>query len=336
MRCLFVPLALVVTTALAGCTAPGAERPASLTATPVPSGPPRLIVAISVDQYSADLFAQYRPHYRYGLARLTAGAVFPSGYQSHAATETCPGHATLLTGNRPARTGIIANNWYEPGGPRGTKPVYCAEDDRNPASSSRNPVVSAYHLKVPTLGEYMKASDPRSRNVAVSAKDRAVMMMGGHTIDAAYWWKGAGFVTLAGRDLGPAALTQNAVITATLKVGAPALAAPAWCAPTDRGVALGTKGSTGQGRFALPALASEAKAPDIFRISPRMDAATIDLANGLVDELALGVIYDDPRPTYEAGVIEERAKASAGKEPNLAKLLAKGQTWTVTEHGPEL
>ena len=52
--------------------------------------------------------------------------------------------------------------------------------------------------------------------------------------------------------------------------------------------------------------------------------------------MALGVIYDDPRPTYEAGVIEERAKASAGKEPNLAKLLAKGQTWTVTEHGPEL
>ena len=52
--------------------------------------------------------------------------------------------------------------------------------------------------------------------------------------------------------------------------------------------------------------------------------------------MALGVIYDDPRPTYEAGVIEERTKASAGKEPNLAKLLAKGQTWTVTEHGPEL
>ena len=288
MRCLFVPLALVVTAALAGCAAPGAEQPASLSTAPAPTGPPRLIMAIAVDQYSADLFAQYRPHFRYGLARLTGGAVFPSGYQSHAATETCPGHSTLLTGNRPARTGIIANNWYEPAGPRGTKPIYCAEDDRNPASTSRNPVVSAYHLKVPTLGEYMKAADPRSRNVAVSAKDRAVMMMGGHTIDAAYWWKGAGFVTLAGRDLAPAALAQNAAITATLKVGAPALAAPAWCGPTDRSVALGTSASTGQGRYALPALAGEARAPDLFRISPRMDAATVDLANALVDELALG------------------------------------------------
>ncbi len=288
MRRLFVPMALLVTAALSGCVAAGGDRPARLAAAPAPTGPPRLIVAIAVDQYSADLFAQYRPNYRYGLARLTAGAVFPSGYQSHAATETCPGHATLLTGDRPARTGIIANNWYEPGSPRGAKPIYCAEDDRNPASTSRNPVVSAYHLKVPTLGEYMKAADPRSRNVAVSAKDRAVMMMGGHTIDAAYWWKGAGFVTLAGRDLAPAALRQNAAISATLKTGAPALAAPAWCNPVDRAVALGAKGYTGQGRFMLPALAGEARTPDMFRISPRMDAATIDLANGLVDELGLG------------------------------------------------
>ena len=288
MRHLFVPLALLVTTGLAACAGSNADKPQTLATAPAPTGPPRLIVAISVDQYSADLFAQYRPTFRYGLARLTQGAVFPSGFQSHAATETCPGHSTLLTGDHPARTGIIANNWFEPGGPRGAKPIYCAEDDRDPASSSRNPVVSAYHLKVPTLGEYMKAADARSRNVAVSAKDRAVMMMGGHNIDAAYWWKGAGFVTLAGRALAPAATAQNVAVTATLKSGAPAFAAPAWCSAADHAVALQPKGVAGQGRFALPALATEARAPDLFRISPRMDAATVDLANGLVDELGLG------------------------------------------------
>ena len=52
--------------------------------------------------------------------------------------------------------------------------------------------------------------------------------------------------------------------------------------------------------------------------------------------MALGVLYDDPRPTFEGAVMAERAKATAGKEPNLAKLLAKGQTWTVTEGGPDL
>ena len=44
---------------------------------------------------------------------------------------------------------------------------------------------------------------------------------------------------------------------------------------------------------------------------------------------ALGVLYDDPAPTFETLVAEERERASEGKEPNLAALLAKGQTWTV-------
>jgi 2-oxoglutarate ferredoxin oxidoreductase subunit beta len=45
--------------------------------------------------------------------------------------------------------------------------------------------------------------------------------------------------------------------------------------------------------------------------------------------MALGVLYDDPRPTFESAVIAEKAKATEGKEANLAKLLGKGQTWTV-------
>jgi 2-oxoglutarate ferredoxin oxidoreductase subunit beta len=46
--------------------------------------------------------------------------------------------------------------------------------------------------------------------------------------------------------------------------------------------------------------------------------------------MALGVIYDDPRPTYEAAVVEQNRKLAAGKQANLAKLLATGQTWTVS------
>lgn len=46
--------------------------------------------------------------------------------------------------------------------------------------------------------------------------------------------------------------------------------------------------------------------------------------------MALGVLYDDPRPTFESAVIEERAKATEGKEADLARLLGKGQTWTVS------
>lgn len=222
MRRFAVPFALALTAALAACTS-GPQRPASVSQAPALQGPPRLIVAISVDQFSADLYAQYRPRFAAGLARLAGGAVFPSGFQAHAATETCPGHSTLLTGTRPARNGIIANNWYDLSVSRAEKKVYCAEDESDPASTPRDPVVSAVHLKVPTLGEMMKAANPATRNVAVSAKDRAVMMMGGHTIDAAYWYNKGAFVTLKGRALAPAAVAQNADLAALLRKGAPAL-----------------------------------------------------------------------------------------------------------------
>ena len=51
---------------------------------------PKLIVAISVDQLSTDIFNEYRATFTGGLKRLTSGIVFPRGHQSHAATETCP------------------------------------------------------------------------------------------------------------------------------------------------------------------------------------------------------------------------------------------------------
>ena len=51
---------------------------------------------------------------------------------------------------------------------------------------------------------------------------------------------------------------------------------------------------------------------------------------------ALGVLYDDPRATFEEVVHAQNAEARKGKTANLAALLAKGQTWTVGEpvHDP--
>ena len=288
MRRIVAPLAVSLALALAA-GAPAAAEPAQNPAQPAaevpaaaPANPPRLIVAVSIDQFSADTFAKFRQHYSGGFLRLTNGVVFPSGYQSHAATETCPGHSTLLTGVHPARNGIIANSWFEPDGPRGTTSIYCAEDATDPASSARNPVVSARNLKVPTLGEMMKNVNAATRNVAVSAKDRAVMMMGGHKIDAAWWWKGGSFVSFKDRAATPAVQTVNAKAAATIKAGAKAMPIPVWCQSSDYAVPVG-KTTLGTGRFAL-----EAGKENQFRVSPRMDAATVDLAIGLAEEMKLG------------------------------------------------
>lgn len=45
--------------------------------------------------------------------------------------------------------------------------------------------------------------------------------------------------------------------------------------------------------------------------------------------MALGVLYDDPRPTFDSAVVEQNAKLSEGKKPDLQALISKGQTWTV-------
>ena len=130
--------------------------------------PPKLLVVISVDQFSADLFDEYRPQFTGGLARLATGTVFRNGYQSHAATETCPGHSTILTGDHPARTGIIANNWIDQSiAPRRQERLLRRGRDARRAPASTTYKVSPEHLLVPTLGELMKARWPGSRNVAV-------------------------------------------------------------------------------------------------------------------------------------------------------------------------
>jgi 2-oxoglutarate/2-oxoacid ferredoxin oxidoreductase subunit beta len=45
--------------------------------------------------------------------------------------------------------------------------------------------------------------------------------------------------------------------------------------------------------------------------------------------MALGVLYDDPAPTFDSAVVTQNQQASEGKAANLQKLLSQGQTWQV-------
>lgn len=282
MRSNFRSIALAAVLGCASVVPVVAKEQDAAPGVPEASRVPRLVLAISVDQLSADLFAEYRRFFTAGLKRLQEGAVFPSGFQSHAATETCPGHATLLTGVRPARSGIIANYWFDPAIRRADKRIYCSEDERDPRSTSTDPVISARHLKAQTLGDRLKAADRAVRNVAVSAKDRAAIMMGGHAIDQGYWWKDGAFTTLPGRKLAPEAVAANASAARLIAAGAQALPAPFWCEPRERAIHVG-KRALGTGRFALDPRDGQG-----FVASPRGDAAVADLAIALAAGMKLG------------------------------------------------
>jgi predicted AlkP superfamily pyrophosphatase or phosphodiesterase len=274
MRKCLLSLGLVASAACAQPAAPVRLAP----------GVPHLLIVISVDQFSADLFDEYRPHFTGGLARLARGTAFHNGYQSHAATETCPGHSTILTGDHPARTGIISNAWVDQSQTRSDKTVYCAEDEGVPGSSSIAYTVSPMHLKVTTLGERMKAAWPGSRNVAVAGKDRAAIMMGGHTPDQRWYWDGKRFATDLRATLPSSVNRANATVAALIAAPQEPLDPPAVCSAKAQPIAVeGGAKTVGDGRFARAA-------GDIggFRASPAFDGAVLALAAGLIQEMKLG------------------------------------------------
>ena len=257
---------------------------ASQSAAQAPAAP-KLVVVVSVDQFSADLWDEYRPQFTGGFARLASGTVFHNGYQSHAATETCPGHSTLLTGDRPATTGIIGNIWLDQSLGRSDKNVYCAENEAAPGSSSTAYKVSDQHLRVPTLGDRMKAVWPGSRNIAVSGKDRAAVMMSGHHPDQRWYWDGKRYVTdVMSASTPQSVIRANAAIQQVLAAPGEGLQPPPFCAGKAQPITLEGGGKV-VGNGTLARAAGDAAA---FRATPALDGSTLALAAGLIQEMKLG------------------------------------------------
>ncbi len=280
-RRLLASLALVAAPAVAQTSL--RPEPVPALAPGRPTGPPKLLVVISVDQFSADLFNEYRPTFTAGMARLAHGIVFPKGFQSHAATETCPGHSTILTGNRPGHTGIIANNWIDQSVTRSDKVVYCSEDPSVPGTSSSDYAPSVHYLRVPTLGGRMKAANPAAKVISVAGKDRAAIMMGGPTLDQIWWWGGKAFTSYRGVPTTPLVDRVNAGVSQIFNADRAAMDIPANCMPKDHAVPVSPAKSVGNGHFARKG--GDARA---FRASPEFDAAILALAQSLIEDQKLG------------------------------------------------
>ena len=250
-----------------------------------PAAAPRLIVAISVDQLSSDLWDAYRGSFTGGFARLAReGTLFRNGYQSHAATETCPGHSTLLTGRHPAATGIIANSWIDQGAARSDKHIYCAEDERAPGTSFTSYKVSPEHLRASTLGDRLKVATPASRNYAIAGKDRAAVMMSGRAADGRWYWDGKSWTTDLPATAAPRTIAAlNTVFAQSLAAPQPPLVPPAICSARATPFAVTPALTVGNGTLARAAGDGRA-----VRAHPQFDAAVLAASAALVGELGLG------------------------------------------------
>jgi hypothetical protein len=140
------------------------------------------------------------------------------------------------------------------------------------------------HLRVPTLGDLMHRADPHSRVVAVAGKDRAAIMMGGHTPDQRWWWDGHAFVSHAGIAAPAPVARINARIADSLARARDAMPLPDICESRSRPVAVpGRPEPVGTGRFARAAGDRNA-----FRASPEFDAVIMDLALDMAEAMRLG------------------------------------------------
>ena len=156
---------------LSGCAsfAPAADKPALIVFMAIDGLPQRQVVDYR-DQLAAD-----------GLRRfLERGAWFADAHYAHANTQTAPGHATMLTGAYPHRSGIIANEWRDPatgeleyntGDPAATYIDH--KTNRLDGTSPKN-------LRAETVGDVLRRLEPRSKVIAISGKDRGAILPGGH------------------------------------------------------------------------------------------------------------------------------------------------------------
>jgi 2-oxoglutarate ferredoxin oxidoreductase subunit beta len=91
----------------------------------------------------------------------------------------------------------------------------------------------------------------------------------------------------------------------------------------SKGIALDTE------RLALKIVEGDDPSVLVHDATNRQLAAMLILMPHEGFPIALGVIYENPAPTFESAVVEQNKTAASGKTPDLQALVAKGQTWQV-------
>jgi len=254
--------------------------------------PPRLLLAIVVDQLSAWEAADRLPLLPAdgGFSRLRREGLWVKELRyQHAVTDTAPGHAALFTGALPRASGIFANETLGPDG----KNRSILLDEATQLVDARGqtldrPGSSLARLRVETLGDVLVAQDPGALVYAFSLKDRGALFGAGRRPQAALWLDVAGetFVTSTAFPAPPflvGSLSDNDAVEGAYR-------SSDWGLPTEERSFVATHAETpddqpGEGDYqglgrTFPHKATSAKA---MRATPFGDALLFGLARGALE-----------------------------------------------------
>lgn len=169
---------------LAACAArTGSAQPGTPAPTAAAREAPSLVVVIVVDQLRGDFLERYRDQLTGGLARLLReGAVFTNAHQDHAATATAAGHASVLSGRYPDRTGMVRNSAG-------------VGDSLYPLVGATAVGASPARFRGTTLFDWMKTRWPETRAFGVAGDDRNVIPVIGRAREQVFWSVTGRFVT---------------------------------------------------------------------------------------------------------------------------------------------
>lgn len=154
-----------------------------------PDNRPKLVVGIVVDQMRYEYIPRFWDKFgEGGFKRLVnSGYLFKNAHYNYFPTYTGPGHASVYTGTTPAHHGIVGNEWYS----RSLRDdVYCVADTtvRMVGGTGEAGQMSPANLLSTTITDEVKKGIDGSKVIAVSIKDRASVLPGGHLADGAFWY----------------------------------------------------------------------------------------------------------------------------------------------------
>lgn len=145
---------------------------------------PKLIVVLSYDQMRGDYIERFRPLFgNKGFLQVAdEGSYYTDCHYSHASNVTCAGHAVLMTGCNPWKSGIVSNDFFDQ--ETGCS-CYCTEEPSSEPNHEHH--LSPTLLLTKTLGDYIHEQHTASKQISIALKDRAAILMAGKNAKHVLW-----------------------------------------------------------------------------------------------------------------------------------------------------